>query len=238
MIHTPSLIPATNDRAKKETEDAKEEEEDMATDFTLILSGQVESAKVYYFSLSIHLFLSFARFITESHTQRVYQFHSIDNAYCKYSFSYGPDWRPIQGVEQGISQISRKAGGSNQLIVWNFPIDIAFQSTNAHGWPRLVVSVYNLDFMGRDVVRGYACVLVPPFPGRYVRYAKMFVPCSTSMMQGFLAWLSGNRPEFYHAKFISQGKDREVTKVSSSGVVKVVLNVTAMGLKKCGYSSS
>ena len=166
------------------------------------------------------------------------QFHSIDNAYCKYSFSYGPDWRPIQGVEQGISQISRKAGGSNQLIVWNFPIDIAFQSTNAHGWPRLVVSVYNLDFMGRDVVRGYACILVPPFPGRYVRYAKMFVPCSTSMMQGFLAWLSGNRPEFYHAKFISQGKDREVTRVSSSGVVKVVLNVTAMGLKKCGYSSS
>lgn len=185
-------------------------EEKTASEFTLIVSGQIESA----------------------------QFHSIDNAYCKYSFTYGLDWNAVQGVEQGISQISRKSGGSNRTIVWNFPIDIAFQSSNAHGWPRIVISVYNMDFMGRDVVRGYACVLVPPFSGRYIRYVRMFVPMSTSRMQALLAWLSGNRPEFYHAKFIGQGRDREATRVSSSGIIKVVLNVSSLDLKKCGYSPS
>ena len=165
------------------------------------------------------------------------QFHSVDNVYCKYAFSYGLDWEPIQGVEQGISQISRKSNGTDQTIVWNFPIDVAFRSTNAHGWPRLVISCYNMDFLGRDVVRGYACVLVPPFPGRYVRYAQMYVPMSTSGMQGFLAFISGNRPEFYNSKFISQGRDREVTRVRSDGVVKVVFNVTTLDLEKCGYST-
>lgn len=186
------------------------DEKSTVSEFTLIVSGQIESA----------------------------QFHSIDNAYCKYSFTYGLDWHAIQGVEQGISQISRKSGGSNRTIVWNFPIDVAFQSSNAHGWPRIVISVYNLDLLGRDVVRGYACVVVPPFAGRYVRYVRMFVPMSTSRMQALLAWLSGNRPEFYHAKFISQGRDREATRVSSSGIIKVVLNVASIDLQKCGYSSA
>jgi len=203
-----SAAGASASKRGESTKSAEEKDSTEASDFTVIVSGQVESA----------------------------QFYSIDNAYCKYSFTYGLDWHAVQGVEQGISQISRKAGGNEQTIVWNFPIDIAFKSTNAHGWPRLVISVYNLDFLGRDVVRGYACVLVPPFPGRYVRYVDMFIPVSTSMMQGLLAWLSGNRPEFYHAKFISQGRDREATRVRSSGVVKVVLNVTTMGLGKCGYS--
>jgi len=84
--------------------------------------------------------------------------------YCRYTFSYGPDWVVNHGVTEGITQIagSRRAlkGNDDQVVigsvnVFNFPIEISFQSTNTYGWPRLCVSVYGIDFLGREKIRGY-----------------------------------------------------------------------------------
>lgn len=84
-------------------------------------------------------------------------FPNYDNIYCKYVFVYGPDWeivtvsvlshfrlwinlftyfirvRKKQGIEEGISQIAQKSQDERQLVVWNFPLDISFKSTNPHG---------------------------------------------------------------------------------------------------------
>ena len=84
-----------------------------------------------------------------------------DDLYIRYGFSFGPDWKVVDGIETGLSQIARKAPGSDASVVWNFPIDISFKSTNAHGWPRISISIYGVDSLGRDVVRGYGSVLVP-----------------------------------------------------------------------------
>ena len=72
-----------------------------------------------------------------------WQFPDLDNLFCRYSFSHGPDWRVCQGIDQGFSQVARKSSGGDASVVWNFPIDVTFKSTNAFGWPRLVVSVYS-----------------------------------------------------------------------------------------------
>lgn len=50
-----------------------------------------------------------------------------------YSFS--------QGLDTGLSQIAQRAGGQDTAVVWNFPIDVTFKSTNAFGWPRIALSV-------------------------------------------------------------------------------------------------
>jgi len=83
----------------------------------------------------------------------------LDDLYCRYSFHFGPDWNVIavtcscflfisfrneamQGVEAGLSQTSKISHTYGiQGVVWNFPIDITFKSTNAYGWPRLAISV-------------------------------------------------------------------------------------------------
>ena len=78
----------------------------------------------------------------------------------------GPDWTVVDGIENGLSQIARKAPGCDNSVVWNFPVDISFKSTNAHGWPRMSVSIYGVDSLGRDVVRGYGSVLLPPSMSR------------------------------------------------------------------------
>ena len=82
-----------------------------------------------------------------------------------------PCW--MQGLEEGISQIARAASVSTfsgqskvKPCVWNFPLDAVFKSTNVFGWPQLVVSIYGLDDLGRDVVRGYGSLRLPLTPGR------------------------------------------------------------------------
>ena len=64
-------------------------------------------------------------------------FLGFDNVYCKYCYKYGNDWSVVSGIEDGISQIARTSD-NNQLFVWNFPIEVAFKSSNAFGWPQLV----------------------------------------------------------------------------------------------------
>lgn len=46
-----------------------------------------------------------------------------------------------QGLDTGLSQIAQRAGGQDTSVVWNFPIDVTFKSTNAFGWPRIALSV-------------------------------------------------------------------------------------------------
>lgn len=162
-----------------------------------------------------------------------------DNMFVKYSFSYGPDWSYMHGLESGISQIAKRAtGDGTQQYAWNYPIDIAFRSTNVFGWPRLVLSVYGITARGTDTVMGYGSVHIPTTPGRHVRRVALFAPRSSSMCQRLVAWLSGNPPEFFDSKFIAQGKGREVTRVRSTGVVTIVLNVATRNMTDLGYETS
>jgi B9 domain-containing protein 1 len=52
------------------------------------------------------------------------------------------------------------------LLVWNFPVDVTYKATNAFGWPQVVVSVYGVDALGRDVIQGYGCMHLPTCAGR------------------------------------------------------------------------
>ena len=162
----------------------------------------------------------------------------VDNLYCRYSFSFGNDWGVIHGVDTGLSQIARKDQGSqDQSVTWNFPIDVTFNSTNAYGWPRIAISVYGVDGMGRDVVRGYGSLLLPTTPGQHVRYVHMYTPVSSSVLQRFIAWMSGTHPEFFDSKFVAQGEGREVTRVKNTGIVKVTVSIMSKGMEAFGYNS-
>ena len=60
------------------------------------------------------------------------------------------------------------------------------RSTSPFGWPQLVVSVYGLDSLGNDVVRGYGSIHVPLSAGsNYQATMPMFVPQSTR----WLPWM-------------------------------------------------
>lgn len=39
----------------------------------------------------------------------------------------------LKGLEEGITQITKKSRDARQLFVWNFPLDLTFKSTNPFG---------------------------------------------------------------------------------------------------------
>ncbi|CAM9876071.1 unnamed protein product [Scytosiphon promiscuus] len=164
------------------------------------------------------------------------EFGSLDNLYCRYTLSFGNDWYIVHGLDTGLSQIAQRAGGQDTAVVWNFPIDVTFKATNAFGWPRIALSVFRVDDMGRDSVVGYGSVLIPTQAGRHSRVAHLYAPQPSSILQRFRAWVSGAYPEFFDSKFVTRGEGREVTRVRQSGTVKISLDVMTRGMVNFGYN--
>ncbi|KAK2833666.1 hypothetical protein Q5P01_017555 [Channa striata] len=164
-------------------------------------------------------------------------FPEYDNLYCKYCFVYGHDWAPTTGLEEGITQITCKGSQSSHKLIWNFPLEITFKSTNPFGWPQLVVSVYGPDVFGNDVVRGYGATHIPFTPGQHTQTIPMFVPEPTWRLQKFTSWLLGRRPEYTDPKVVAQGEGREVTRVRSQGFVTVSFHIMTKDMKKLGYDT-
>lgn len=165
------------------------------------------------------------------------EFENADNVYCRYALSYGNDWNVVHGPESGLSQIAKASeSGADTGVVWNFPIDISFKSTNPFGWPRLALSVFGVDMMGRDVVVGYGSVLIPTIPGRHERWVHMYTPKASSLIQQFRSWIAGAYPEFFDSKFVTRSEGREMTRVERTGAIRVSLNVMTRGMGQLGYS--
>lgn len=162
------------------------------------------------------------------------EFPEFDDLYCNYSYVYGQDWEMVSGVAEGITQTTRR-GGPHKNFVWNFPIEANFKSTNPFGWPQVVVSVYGLNILGRDEVRGYGAVHLPITPGRYTLKVPMFVPEPSSQIHRIISWLFGRRPEFVDPRFVAQTDGREITRVRSQGHMTVSLSVMTKDLWKQGY---
>lgn len=165
------------------------------------------------------------------------QIDHCDNAYCKYSVVHGEDWQVLEGLEDGISQITRRGGGGEPLV-WNFPVEVAFKATNPFGWPQLVLSVYGMDALGRDVIKGYGSVHFPVAPGSYALKVRLFKPVSSSLLQQFLGRLMGMPPEFVDPKLPSRGDGREVTRVESTGHVIVKVNIMTKDMDRLGYETA
>ena len=181
----------------------------------------------------------------------------MDYLYCRYTFHFGNDWSIASGLDTGLSQTSCKnSSRPEDPIAWNFPVDITFKSTNVFGWPRIALSVYGIDFLGRDVIRGYGSVLIPLSAGQHQLEVEMYAPLATSALNQFASMIMGNPPEvslrsikmsyhtmsdgvylsllshspqFFDSKFVCQGEGREVSRVQSTGRVILNLNVVTKG---------
>lgn len=159
----------------------------------------------------------------------------VTNLYCRYVLSHGKDWRVVHGVTSSTTQMTYSQEGR---MVWNFPIELAFRSTNAYGWPRICFAVYGLDFFGRDVIRGYGSLLIPTLPGRREVTVDMYRPVSGSKWHEFMNWWKGTIPEYYETAFIARSEGRELTRVMSEGRIKVILNVMTKDMEKFGFTNA
>ena len=114
-------------------------------------------------------------------------------------------------------------------------MELTFKSTNIYGWPSIVICIYGLDELGRDVVRGYGVQRLPRTQGDNCLFVPLFTPVATSPLNGFLSWIMGRYPEFLDPKFIAKGYGRQGTRVSSAGSAKLRINLFSKDLDKFGF---
>jgi len=164
-------------------------------------------------------------------------FNGKERLYVKYDYTYGKDWMVVRGVDRGVSQVAHKGEGSTK-VVWNFPLDVVFRGTSVHGWPRIVVSVFGIDMFGRDTPVGYGTTVLPLSTGQSKRTVPMFKPVLQTWVQQLTSWVRGTQPEYYDSRFVGKATGREVTRVSSEGIVILDLNIMTRGLEKHGYAAT
>ncbi|KAI6243734.1 hypothetical protein M3Y99_00036800 [Aphelenchoides fujianensis] len=165
------------------------------------------------------------------------EFPEVDNLYCKYTYVFGPDWRQVSGLEEGLSPTCDR-GRQSQRIVFNTPLEATFTSTNPFRWPQLVLSCYGHDRFGNDVIRGYGATYVPTIAGRTTRKVAMFVPQASTLMQNVMSFFTGRRAEFVDPRIVAMSQGREVTRVTTQGFITVSFNVVLKDLKKFGYDTA
>ncbi|KAK2962263.1 putative flagellar basal body component [Blattamonas nauphoetae] len=164
----------------------------------------------------------------------------FDNVHAHYSFKKGSKWQYTGGIEEGNTQMGSKAfsGPNRNTIVWNFPIEIQFSSVSPSGWPQLIVTVYGLNWLGRDIIVGTGCVHLPVGPGSHELAIPLFKPKDSSGFHSLHSLITGTLPEFRDPHFASLTTQRSVVRTQSTGFVRVVLNVTFRNMNALEYSYS
>ncbi|EEC06461.1 eppb9, putative, partial [Ixodes scapularis] len=142
------------------------------------------------------------------------------------------------GIEEGISQMCKKSKDPRGIFVWNFPLDITFKSCNPYGCKNAMLTLVGAHnhkkILPVQCYSAFTCSLC-----RYSRHRRsmsMFVPESSSLVHKLVGWMSGRRPEFVDPKMVARGEGREVTRMTSDGVVDVIFHVVTKDLKKFGYN--
>ncbi|KAK8833869.1 B9 domain-containing protein 1 [Tritrichomonas musculus] len=152
-----------------------------------------------------------------------------NSIYCKYIFTAGRDWSVAQGSMEGITQTAKR--GSDNVCVFNYPLNVSFKASKPYGWPQLIVALYGRNPFGNEMVIGYGAIHVPTQPGRHQLEIQLFRPASASIMQTIIGFFSGITPEYIDLKFIASGSDREVTTTRSQGTLTVTFNILLRGLQ-------
>lgn len=145
----------------------------------------------------------------------------------------------MHGQISGGSQLSHKSNSGNPRIVWNFPFELGFRSTSPKGWPICVLTLVGPDFRGREVIKGYGNVHVPPMSGRFERQIRLFRPEASSMLVRLVGWLKGKLAELIDpSKTLGRNEGREVTRMRSGGTAKIVFIVKTINMEVNGYECS
>ncbi|CAB3253897.1 unnamed protein product [Arctia plantaginis] len=161
----------------------------------------------------------------------------FDDQLCvHYEVVWGPDWSPMSGLTSGTSQMAR-SGVDPERVVFNFPLEIVFSSTNVSGWPQLLVTVRAQNTLSGDALRGYSLLLMPPTPGHLLTSAPLLRPRAATVLGEWLAWITGKYPELADPKMLASGKDNYLLRTESYGSVSATLNMISKDFRKLGYDN-
>ncbi|KAI4457094.1 b9 domain-containing [Holotrichia oblita] len=150
--------------------------------------------------------------------------------HCKYEFVAGPDWTIISGLEGGVTQIANIVRNGAKII-FNFPIEIVYKSTNPFGWPQIVISVYS-----GSQIKGYGRAHVPIRPGCHDLHISLSRPQPSTLL-GYVGTFFGYQPELLQPKMLATTAGNYLIRMICQGKVKCSMNVLTQNFTTLGYDA-
>lgn len=102
------------------------------------------------------------------------------------------------------------------------------------------MSVYGIDSVGNDVIRGYGWLHLPTQPGWHRLSIRLFSPQSSTLLDRILNWfVESRRPEFVDSRMVAGDEGRHLVTVQNEpeSVVNLTLNILFKDFKKYGFKS-
>ena len=97
-----------------------------------------------------------------------------------------------------------------------------YRTKSIDGWPKIVISISSRNYLGKDVICGYGVIHVPTQPGTHVRYAQIFKPRSSSVINDLMTSWFGSPAELISAvSVLGSNKGRETLCVENCGTLKL-----------------
>jgi hypothetical protein len=101
-------------------------------------------------------------------------------------------WQILSGNDNGITQ---RSSGNENFAVWNCPFECSFVSSTPLGWPRMCLTVFGHDWIGREIVLGYGSTLIPLSKDRRtIREVQLVKPKPTSWLRGLMGTITSSPP--------------------------------------------
>lgn len=148
---------------------------------------------------------------------------NTNKVYARWEINVGTDWRLLAGIDQGETFYD-SSEHSQDIAVFEHPVDLHYACKSLTGWPRLVVEVWGVDVHGRHAVAGYGAIAIPCAPGEYSLKVPTWRPQGTAEHKRLSYYLGAN-PELVHKKMLLSGNARFGLSTVSSGTVLLRIGV-------------
>ena len=150
---------------------------------------------------------------------------------CKFTMEAGKSWEHLGGHLNGQTHVDYPSDGTT--AVWAHPIDVHFSARSMHGWPRILVQVWQMDTYGRIELTGYGFVHVPVAPGAHAIDVPTWRPLG-SLREEIHAHFLGGAPQLRDIDILFQKawSDRCRLLTQPSGTVQLRLAVVHRNFHK------
>ena len=164
------------------------------------------------------------------------QFAANEFISVKWDLIVGGNWELEAGIPTGVTHSAQANESLEQLASFNFISRYSLTTTNLQDFPRILLTLYGVDFLGRGVVKGYGVFHLPFHVGASVKKVRVFRPTPSSGIVGLFGYLFGKNPEYVDpVKTLVHGNSRKFTLTEPVGFVNIRFNVRGENITSNGF---
>eukprot|EP01138_Halocafeteria_seosinensis_P004746 gb/GECG01004853.1/.p1 GENE.gb/GECG01004853.1/~~gb/GECG01004853.1/.p1 ORF type:complete len:252 (+),score=29.99 gb/GECG01004853.1/:1-756(+) len=133
-------------------------------------------------------------------------------------------WALSEGEPTGQTQTA-EVESTDEMAVWMHPIDVHYTVGSVSHWPRMLLSVWELDSFGRLELSGYSTCHIPAYSGSFELECPVWRPVG-DMRQELTAYFIGGVPHLKSTSVLYDDRShRKMFTSVSGGTVHLRLEV-------------